>query len=126
MRKRETLMVDVKQELTEGSTEEFGELIRFTLTGFVGGLVLGAVLDYFGFSRSAIGQWLVRTISGEGESLLEGYRRQGAWADASDGSDLIDPIDRVDGNDPIEQWGGWATDYVNPNSFRITPALCLK
>ena len=65
-------MVDAKRELTEESTEEFGELIRFTITGFVGGVALGAILDYFGFSRSAIGQWLVRTISGEGESLLEG------------------------------------------------------
>ena len=65
-------MVGAKQVLIEKSTEEFGELIRFTLTGFVGGLALGAALDYFGFSRSAIGQWLVRTISGEGESLLEG------------------------------------------------------
>lgn len=51
---------------------EFGELLRFTLAGYVGGLVLGGVLDAFGFQRSAIGQWLVRTFAGEGESILEG------------------------------------------------------
>ena len=52
--------------------EEFGELLGFTVTGFVGGILLGAVLDWFGFQRSAVGQWIVRTISGEGESILEG------------------------------------------------------
>lgn len=66
-------MDDPSRELTEESTEEFGELIRFTLSGFIGGLVLGAFLDYLGFSRSGIGQWIVRTISGEGESILEGF-----------------------------------------------------
>ncbi|NIM50692.1 MAG: hypothetical protein GTN62_10105 [Gemmatimonadales bacterium] len=52
--------------------EEFGELVRYTLAGYVGGLLLGGVLDQFGFHRSALGQWLVRTLSGEGESILEG------------------------------------------------------
>ena len=33
---------------------------------------LGAVLDWFGFQRSGIGQWAVRTLSGEGESIFEG------------------------------------------------------
>lgn len=56
----------------EEETEEFGELIRYTLAGYVGGLLLGGVLDALSFQRSAVGQWLVRTISGEGESLLEG------------------------------------------------------
>lgn len=51
---------------------EFGELLRYTLSGYLGGLLLGGTLDFLGFQRSAIGQWLVRTISGEGESLLEG------------------------------------------------------
>ena len=58
-------------ELADDS-EEFGELIRYTFAGYVGGLVLGGLLDYWGFQQSAIGQWLVRTLSGEGESLLEG------------------------------------------------------
>jgi hypothetical protein len=30
------------------------------------------VLDQLGFQRSAIGQWLVRTLSGGGESIFEG------------------------------------------------------
>jgi hypothetical protein len=52
--------------------EEFSELIRYTGAGFVGGLVVGAVLDALGFQQSGLGQWLVRTLSGEGESILEG------------------------------------------------------
>lgn len=56
----------------EEEEEEFGELLRYTITGYLGGLILGFSLDSFGFQRSAIGQWLVRTISGEGESILEG------------------------------------------------------
>lgn len=56
----------------EGESEEFGELLKFTLTGYVGGLLLGAALDGRGLQKSGIGQWLVRTLSGEGESILEG------------------------------------------------------
>jgi hypothetical protein len=52
--------------------EEFGELLKYTGAGFAGGLMTGAVLDHFGFHQSALGQWLVRTLSGEGESLFEG------------------------------------------------------
>jgi hypothetical protein len=52
--------------------EAFGELLRYTFTGYLGGLILGGLFDSLGFQRNAIGQWLVRTISGEGESLLEG------------------------------------------------------
>jgi hypothetical protein len=52
--------------------EEFGELVKYTGAGFIGGLAAGAVLDYLGFSTSGLGQWLVRTLSGEGESILEG------------------------------------------------------
>ncbi len=55
-----------------GESEEFGELIKYTGAGFAGGLALGAILDYFGFSTSGFGQALVRTLSGEGESILEG------------------------------------------------------
>ncbi len=61
-----------KNEAREESGEEFGELIKFTLSGFAGGLISGALLDSFGFQRSALGQWIVRTLSGEGESILEG------------------------------------------------------
>lgn len=52
--------------------EEFGELLKFTAGGFLGGILLGVLLDHLGFQRSAIGQWIVRTLSGEGESLFEG------------------------------------------------------
>jgi hypothetical protein len=58
-------------ELPEAG-EGFSQLIKFTVTGFVGGLVLGVLLDSWGQQLSAIGQWLVRTLAGEGESLLEG------------------------------------------------------
>ncbi|MEN6319420.1 MAG: hypothetical protein ABFD82_11785 [Syntrophaceae bacterium] len=52
--------------------EEFGELIKFTAGGFIGGIVIGALLDYLGLQRSAPGQWIVRTLAGEGESIFEG------------------------------------------------------
>ena len=52
--------------------EEFAELLKFTATGFLGGLLAGILLDSLGFQRSAIGQWIVRTLSGEGESIFEG------------------------------------------------------
>jgi hypothetical protein len=59
-------------ELTEEAAEEFGELARYTAAGFLGGLALGLLLDHLGLTRSGLGQWAVRTLSGEGESLLEG------------------------------------------------------
>lgn len=52
--------------------EGFGELLKFTASGFLGGILLGLLLDHFGFQKSSIGQWIVRTISGEGESIFEG------------------------------------------------------
>jgi hypothetical protein len=52
--------------------EEFGELAKFTVAGFAGGLTLGLLLDAFGFQLHPVGQWLVRTLSGEGESVFEG------------------------------------------------------
>ena len=56
----------------ESQDESFGELIKYTATGFVGGLALGGLLDWLGFQASAIGQWLVRTLAGEGESICAG------------------------------------------------------
>jgi len=56
----------------EPEKEEFGELIKFTASGFLGGILAGIFLDYLGFQRSSIGQWFVRTLSGEGESIFEG------------------------------------------------------
>jgi hypothetical protein len=59
-------------EAPEEEGEGFGELLRYTAGGYLGGLVLGTALDALGFHRSAVGQWLVRTLAGEGESILEG------------------------------------------------------
>ena len=50
----------------------YKELSLFTFVGFAGGLGLGALLDALGFSTSAIGEWAVRALSGEGEDLAEG------------------------------------------------------
>jgi hypothetical protein len=52
--------------------EEFGELLKYTGAGFGGGLLLAGALDALGLQRSGLGQWAVRTLSGEGESLFEG------------------------------------------------------
>lgn len=52
---------------------EFRELIKYTLFGYIGGLSLGFFLDAMHFQRSSIGQWMVRTLSGEGESIFEGF-----------------------------------------------------
>jgi hypothetical protein len=56
----------------EPGGEEFGELIKYTGGGFAAGILSGALLDHFGFQGSGIGQWIVRTLSGEGESIFEG------------------------------------------------------
>jgi hypothetical protein len=56
----------------EPEKEEFGELIKFTVSGFLGGILAGVFLDVLGFQRSPIGQWFVRTLTGEGESIFEG------------------------------------------------------
>jgi hypothetical protein len=53
--------------------EDFGELAKFTIAGFAGGLALGVLLDSLGLQLSPVGQWLVRTLSGEGESVFEGF-----------------------------------------------------
>jgi len=50
----------------ESEKEEFGELLKFTAARFPGGILSGALLDYLGFQRSPVGQWFVRTLSGEG------------------------------------------------------------
>jgi hypothetical protein len=61
-------MSDDEDEEEEG----FGELLRYTLAGYGAGLLAGAALDRFGLQRSGLGQWLVRTLAGEGESVFEG------------------------------------------------------
>jgi len=65
---------DEESESREKSEKgEFGELLKFTAGGFLGGFLVGALLDYLGFQRSSVGQWVVRTLSGEGESIFEGF-----------------------------------------------------
>src|SRR3546814_14346702 len=63
---------DDRDEREEDESEEYGELLKFTLAGFAGGLIAGAILDGLGLQRSGWGQWLVRSLSGEGASILEG------------------------------------------------------
>jgi hypothetical protein len=60
-------------ERREEGGEEFTSLLRYTLAGYVAGLVLGVGLDRLGLQRSGLGQWAVRTVAGEGESLFEGF-----------------------------------------------------
>lgn len=61
-----------RTEHEEGDESGFSELIRYTIPGYLIGLGLGFTLDVFGYQTSPIGQWIVRTITGEGESILEG------------------------------------------------------
>jgi uncharacterized membrane protein len=56
---------------TEESESGFAELLRYTLLGYLGGLAVGVLLDTLGFHKAALGQWLVRTLGGEAESLFE-------------------------------------------------------
>ncbi len=70
----EITKVKIAEELEEEEIgEDFGELVKFTIGGFAGGLALGVLLDSFGLQLSPVGQWLVRTLSGEGESVFEGF-----------------------------------------------------
>ena len=62
-----------RAECLRTGVKGYKELSLFTLVGFAGGLGLGARLDALGFSGSAIGEWAVRTLSGEGEDLGEGH-----------------------------------------------------
>ncbi len=66
---------EIKEECgctCEDEREEFKEMIGYTLSGYGIGLALGAVLDFLGMPLNAVGNWLVRTFSGEGESIFEG------------------------------------------------------
>jgi len=64
--------VAIEEIEREEAEEEFGELVKFTVAGFVGGLGLGVFLDSLGLQLNPVGQWMVRTLSGEGESIFEG------------------------------------------------------
>jgi hypothetical protein len=61
-----------RRDVAEPPTEEFGELLRYTGAGYVLGLGVAVVADGVGWQRSGWWQWIVRTVTGEGESLFEG------------------------------------------------------
>ncbi len=61
-----------KVSVNRPDAEGFGELLKYTGAGYAGGLLTGFTLDSFGFQQSPLGQWLVRSLSGEGESIFEG------------------------------------------------------
>ena len=61
-----------RAECRRTGVKGYKELSLFTFVGFAGGLGLGALLDALGFSGSAVAEWAVRTLSGEGEDLAEG------------------------------------------------------
>lgn len=63
---------DEPDHVEELETESFGELVKYTLGGFAAGLLTGILFDLAGWQRSGIGQWIVRTLAGEGESIFEG------------------------------------------------------
>ena len=63
---------DSEVQHNEQNESGFAELLRYTLAGYIGGLVAGVILDTLGFQRAALGQWLVRTLGGEAESIFEG------------------------------------------------------
>jgi hypothetical protein len=87
-----------RAECRRTGVKGYKELSLFTFVGFFGGLVLGAVLDALGLSTSAIGEWAVRTLSGEGEDLAEGAwvlrsklrRRERTQAEAGEAEDELE------------------------------------
>lgn len=80
--------VSEAEPLEEG--EGFSELIKYTLPGYLLGLLAGVFLDSRGLQRNPLGQWFVRTLAGEGESIFEGIfsikkrlkRAEGSMAEA--------------------------------------------
>jgi len=53
-------------------TESFRDIAKYTGAGFLLGLAVAGVLDAVGWKSHAFGQWLVRTLAGESESIFEG------------------------------------------------------
>jgi len=64
--------IENKEEESEPESEGFDEIVKYTIPGFLAAIVVGTILDFLGLHQSAIGQWIVRTLSGAGESLFEG------------------------------------------------------
>ncbi len=50
------MSINEMENQEEAEKEEFGELLKFTAGGFLGGFLLGVLLDYLGFQRSPVGQ----------------------------------------------------------------------
>ncbi len=82
--------IEIEEEEEELEEEGFDELLKFTIPGYIAAIVTGLGLDYLGFHKSAVGQWIVRTLAGEGESIFEGIfsmrqrfrRKAGSMAEA--------------------------------------------
>lgn len=82
------------QKVSEAESPEegegFSELIKYTLPGYLLGFLAGIYLDSQGLQKSPLGQWFVRTLAGEGESIFEGIfsikkrfrRAEGSMAEA--------------------------------------------
>lgn len=123
-----------QEEPGAAEPEEFGELLKYTAAGYAGGLMAGFILDQLGFQRSAIGQWLVRTLSGEGESIFEGVfairarlaGKVGSMAEAYGWGKLlgmvfpwlIDALSRLAGVD-VYAWQGFYIPYLYAMSDQI-------
>jgi len=58
--------------VADAEDEGFGELVRYTLPGYLGGLGLAWLFDALGYSESLLAGIVVRTLAGEGESVFEG------------------------------------------------------
>ncbi|MBP2030845.1 hypothetical protein J2755_001793 [Methanohalophilus levihalophilus] len=58
--------------MNEIEEEGFGDLLKYTIPGYLMGLIAAIFLDFQGQQTNPFGQWIVRTLSGEGESILEG------------------------------------------------------
>lgn len=123
-----------REERGPAEPEEFGELLKYTAAGYAGGLLVAFILDQLGFQRSAIGQWLVRTLSGEGESIFEGVYairarlagKVGSMAEAYGWGKflgmvfpwLVDALSRLAGVD-VYGWQGFYIPYLYAMSDQI-------
>ncbi|HIH40777.1 MAG TPA: hypothetical protein HA221_04380 [Halobacteria archaeon] len=52
---------------------DFSEIIRYTVPGYIISLILGTFLDFFEFKLHTAGQIIIRLFAGEGESIFEGF-----------------------------------------------------
>ncbi len=113
-----------RQVCRQTGVKGYKELSRFTFVGFLGGLGLGAVLDALGFSTSALGEWAVRTLSGEGEDLAEGawVLRSRLQRDRAAEAEAAEDEEEPSGSEAAEAYGTgkvlgmafpWAVDAIS-------------